>query len=173
MHSNLEILSRRRWSFKIFSIAVTYINLVRYDDTGVRLVERSLALGQPLIYVSMNYRWDSFHFLPISCVLNLSKESPVTLSVHSIRRVWYPFDSLAWGFLPGVEVKQAGLGNLGLHDREYIYVQPNIFSFFVGIEWFYIRTRSTSLGTEIYRSVWWGQNQGHTVRLFPPIFNEV
>lgn len=26
----------------------------------------------------------------------------------------------AFGFLPGKEVKAAGVGNLGLHDREYI-----------------------------------------------------
>ncbi|KAJ8519352.1 hypothetical protein ONZ45_g3706 [Pleurotus djamor] len=50
-----------------------------YDGTPI--VERSIQIGQPVIYVSMNYR------------------------LHAL------------GFLPGKEVKDAGVGNLGLHDQ--------------------------------------------------------
>ncbi|KAF8917031.1 carotenoid ester lipase precursor [Mucidula mucida] len=48
---------------------------------GSIIVDRSLELGEPLIYVSFNYRVS------------------------------------AWGFLGGKEVKEAGVGNLGLHDQ--------------------------------------------------------
>ncbi|KAF9018985.1 alpha/beta-hydrolase [Hymenopellis radicata] len=49
-----------------------------YD--GSSIVQRSIALGEPVVYVSMNYRVSAF------------------------------------GFLAGKEVKEAGVGNLGLHD---------------------------------------------------------
>lgn len=55
-------------------------------DGGV-IVDRSQALLQPVIYVSMNYRLTGF------------------------------------GFLPGKEVKDAGVGNLGLHDRQLLLVK--------------------------------------------------
>ncbi|KAJ7364786.1 Alpha/Beta hydrolase protein [Mycena albidolilacea] len=51
----------------------------RYD--GVPIVQRSLALGTPIIYISINYRVSAF------------------------------------GFLGGKEVKEQGVGNLGLHDQ--------------------------------------------------------
>ncbi|SJL07135.1 related to Lipase 4 [Armillaria ostoyae] len=50
-----------------------------YDGTSI--VSRSIALNQPVIYVSMNYRVSGF------------------------------------GFLAGKEVKEAAVGNLGLHDQ--------------------------------------------------------
>ncbi|ESK84804.1 carotenoid ester lipase precursor [Moniliophthora roreri MCA 2997] len=50
-----------------------------YDGAGI--VERSIQLGQPVIYVSMNYRVTGF------------------------------------GFLASKEVKEAGVGNLGLQDQ--------------------------------------------------------
>lgn len=79
----------------IYGGAFEFGDTVSYDDTGVRLVKRSLELGQPLIYVSMNYRVS------------------------------------AWGFLPGAEVKKAGLGNLGLHDQReaLLWVQKYIGAF--------------------------------------------
>jgi len=46
------------------------------------LVSRSVQLGDPVIYVSFNYRVNGF------------------------------------GFLAGKEVKEAGIANLGIHDRE-------------------------------------------------------
>ncbi|KAF8971827.1 alpha beta-hydrolase [Flammula alnicola] len=36
---------------------------VSYDDMGSNLVERSIALGQPIIFVSMNYRLSAYGFL--------------------------------------------------------------------------------------------------------------
>ena len=53
----------------------------QYDGTSI--VKRSIKLGSPIIYVSMNYRLTGF------------------------------------GFMPGKEVKAAGVGNLGLQDRKY------------------------------------------------------
>ncbi|KII88128.1 hypothetical protein PLICRDRAFT_140103 [Plicaturopsis crispa FD-325 SS-3] len=60
--------------------------------SGVPLVERSVALGEPVIYVSMNYRLNAF------------------------------------GFLASKEVKEAGVGNLGLHDQRFAlqWVQRHI-----------------------------------------------
>ncbi|KAJ7268043.1 carotenoid ester lipase precursor [Mycena rebaudengoi] len=62
---------------------------------GVPIVERSIQLGEPVIYVSMNYRVSAF------------------------------------GFLPGKEVRAAGVGNLGLQDqREALrWVQKYITNF--------------------------------------------
>ncbi len=48
---------------------------------GDGIVQRSVAMGQPVIFAAMNYRLHAF------------------------------------GFLGGKEVKEAGVGNLGLHDR--------------------------------------------------------
>ncbi len=48
---------------------------------GDAVVQRSVAMGQPVIFAAMNYRLNAF------------------------------------GFLGGKEVKAAGVGNLGLHDR--------------------------------------------------------
>ncbi|KAJ7844177.1 Alpha/Beta hydrolase protein [Mycena leptocephala] len=68
----------------------------RYD--GVPIVQRSIAMGQPIIYISINYR------------------VPVT-----------------FGFLGGKEVREAGVGNLGLQDqREALrWVQKYIAAFAV------------------------------------------
>lgn len=54
---------------------------ILYD--GNAIVERSVQMGTPVIFVSMNYRVSGF------------------------------------GFLASKEVKAAGVGNLGLQDREY------------------------------------------------------
>ncbi|KAH9480374.1 Lipase 1 [Psilocybe cubensis] len=64
-----------------------------YD--GGLVVSRSIALGSPVIYVSMNYRLSGF------------------------------------GFLPGKEVKAAGVGNLGLQDQQeaFRWVQKYITQF--------------------------------------------
>ena len=60
-----------------------------YD--GTTIVERSIELGSPVIYVSMNYRLTGF------------------------------------GFMPGKEVKAAGVGNLGLQDREFLLSSLQVF----------------------------------------------
>ena len=73
----------------------------RYD--GATIVDRSIALGQPVVYVSMNYRVSGWL---------------VTISQLEMRYSMTMFH-LAFGFLPGKEVKAAGVGNLGLQDRMY------------------------------------------------------
>ncbi|KAK1232170.1 hypothetical protein PQX77_004682 [Marasmius sp. AFHP31] len=64
-----------------------------YDGTSI--VERSITLGQPVIYVSMNYRVTGF------------------------------------GFLASKEVKEAGVGNLGLQDQResFRWIQKYIGAF--------------------------------------------
>ena len=71
----------------------------RYDDLGVSIVNRSIELGQPVIYASMNYRYTNS---PIRCL------SPADLVIRVS----------AWGFLASQEVLQSGEGNMGLQDRE-------------------------------------------------------
>ncbi|KAG8961648.1 hypothetical protein FRC03_005105 [Tulasnella sp. 419] len=70
-----------------------YTGLSVYD--GKRLVELSQMLGQPMIFVAINYRLGG------------------------------------WGFLDSKDVRDAGVGNLGLHDqREALrWVQRNIAAF--------------------------------------------
>ncbi|KAH9968419.1 carotenoid ester lipase precursor [Lactifluus volemus] len=67
---------------------------------GGIVVSRSVEIGEPIIFVSMNYRW------------NLSA-------------------CVAFGFLPGKEVKQAKIGNLGLQDQRLAlkWVQKYISAF--------------------------------------------
>ena len=65
------------------------------------LVSRSTKLGNPVIYVSFNYRVNGF------------------------------------GFLAGKEVKEAGIGNLGIHDRKSSIVQTRT--------WLKYRSRSYCL----------------------------
>lgn len=70
-----------------------------YDGTDI--VTRSQQLGSPIVYVSMNYR----------CVILW--RFPYKADVGAVRLA-------GLGFLPGKEVKEAGVGNLGLHDRTSI-----------------------------------------------------
>ncbi|KAL0573980.1 hypothetical protein V5O48_007972 [Marasmius crinis-equi] len=64
---------------KLPIVAWIFGGVYAYDGTSI--VERSIELGQPVIYVSMNYRLSGF------------------------------------GFLASKEVKEAGVGNLGLQDQ--------------------------------------------------------
>ncbi len=62
-------------------------------------MKRSIALHEPVIYVSANYRvngMETFNF-PSEILADMC---------------------LAFGFLGGKEVKEAGIANAGLHDRE-------------------------------------------------------
>ncbi|KAI0298097.1 carotenoid ester lipase precursor [Multifurca ochricompacta] len=72
-------------------------NEISSFDGGV-IVQRSVALGKPVIYVSMNYRVSG---------------------------------TSAFGFLASQEVKDAGVGNLGLHDQRLalLWVQKHISKF--------------------------------------------
>ncbi len=66
-------------------------------------MERSVEIGQPIIFAAMNYR-------------SVRRDSPsvfgnVPLMIVACRRLD------VFGFLGGKEIKEAGLGNLGLQDR--------------------------------------------------------
>ncbi|KAF5363189.1 hypothetical protein D9758_008338 [Tetrapyrgos nigripes] len=73
-----------------------------YD--GGSIVSRSVALGEPVIYVSMNYRVTG------EC------SSPFTNAGREMRALIVT-QCLAFGFLASQEVKDAGVGNLGLQDQ--------------------------------------------------------
>lgn len=79
-----------------------------YD--GANVVSRSMDLGQPIIYVSMNYRLS------------------------------------ALGFLPGKEVKKAGVGNLGLQDQR------------LALNW--VQTYITEFGGDPGKVTIWGESAG-------------
>lgn len=69
---------------------------------GATVVERSIALGYPVIYVSSNYRLNGDYVYIVVFTLGLI------------------FIFVAFGFLSSKEVKDAGIGNLGLLDRKPI-----------------------------------------------------
>ena len=69
---------------------------------GAAVVQRSVEIGEPIIYVAINYRYG-----PGTCMLVMW---------------WLIIDLFSlnvFGFLGGQEIREAGLGNLGLHDRTY------------------------------------------------------
>ncbi|KAF8260204.1 carotenoid ester lipase precursor [Lactarius quietus] len=78
---------------------------------GTIIVNRSIALDEPVIYVSMNYRVSGTFTHPI------------------VSREFNAF--LAFGFLASQEVKDAGVGNLGLQDQRMAlrWVQKYIHAF--------------------------------------------
>ena len=63
-HTKLAILHRKL----VLQIRATsfdpFYSLNRYDTMGSDLVKRSIELGKPIIYVSMNYRYAPLLFLP-------------------------------------------------------------------------------------------------------------
>lgn len=74
------------------------------NNNGTTLVSRSIALGEPVIYVSANYRLNGKLY-----------DSGFLFETKSLRI----FDiSVAFGFLASSEVNAAGLGNLGIRDRK-------------------------------------------------------
>ncbi|PPQ78599.1 hypothetical protein CVT26_005317 [Gymnopilus dilepis] len=77
---------------------------------GNPLVSRSIAIGEPVVYVSANYRLNAF------------------------------------GFLPGKEVKAAGLGNIGLRDQRF------------AMEW--IQQHITAFGGDPTKVTIWGESAG-------------
>ncbi|KAI0060459.1 carotenoid ester lipase precursor [Artomyces pyxidatus] len=81
---------------------------VVYDAKGI--IERSIALREPIIYVSMNYRISAF------------------------------------GFLAGKEVKEAGVGNLGLQDQR------------LAMRW--VRKYITQFGGDPDKVTIWGESAG-------------
>lgn len=71
----------------------------RYD--GSSIVSRSLELQEPVIYVSFNYRLNGMYHS--------------TVLPHQVADTAL----VGFGFLASKEVKDAGLGNLGLRDRTF------------------------------------------------------
>ena len=65
---------------------------------------------------------------------------------------------LAFGFLASQEVKDAGVGNLGLWDREHSDSRHNEYC----NVWFY-RASGASLDTKVYFRIWWGSVESDDV----------
>lgn len=63
-------------------------------------------MGQPIIFAGLNYRLHG------------------GLSLTAIRGMHRPHFYTAFGFLGGKEIKEAGVSNLGLHDRASPLVFP-------------------------------------------------
>jgi hypothetical protein len=78
----------------------------------------------------MNYRCVTIQFLLPSYV-------------HELNRI------SGFGFLAGKEVKAAGVGNLGLQDREYVSLRSQSLS--VKFD----REACASVGSEVHLSIWW------------------
>jgi hypothetical protein len=72
---------------------------------------------------------------------------------------------LAWGFLPGKEVKAAGVGNLGLWDRAYYFRQGSVP---MPHTLLFSRTCRSQVGEQIYLRLRWRPHQGHDVRCHLP-----
>ena len=70
---------------------------------GDTVVARSITLGEPVVFVSANYRLNGI----ISYFMMMMMNDPT--SVY-----------LAFGFLGGKEVQAANIGNIGLRDRTSI-----------------------------------------------------
>ena len=75
--------------------------ITRRRFRGEAIVQKSVDMGQPIIFAAINYR--------LHCEYSLSHET-YDISLFSIHPP-------ALGFLGGKEVQDAGIGNLGLHDR--------------------------------------------------------
>ena len=81
---------------------ITMFILRRHRNPGDALVRRSIELNQPVIFAAMNYRVNG-------------ENAVTTVSLTLVHCL-----SIVFGFLGGREVSEAGVGNLGLHDREHI-----------------------------------------------------
>ncbi|EIW58886.1 carotenoid ester lipase precursor [Trametes versicolor FP-101664 SS1] len=79
-------------------------------EPGEVVVNRSIAIGEPIIFVATNYRLSAF------------------------------------GFLGGSEVKDAGLGNLGLHDQR------------LALEW--VQSHIAAFGGDPAKVTIWGESAG-------------
>jgi len=94
-----------------------------HDAMGVRMVQRSTALGTPVIFVSMNYRWGSTNkksltLITMICIMTGSlvrNNSTICLLLCLILSTYLK----AFGFLGGKEVFEEQVGNLGLWDRKH------------------------------------------------------
>ena len=125
---------------------ILMFSLRRYD--GSVLVRRSIELGKPIIFAAMNYRLHG-------------ELLAASLAVLLIVLILSP----AFGFLGGKEVKDAGVGNIGLHDRASrptyslrlpTYTEPPLSLL--------SRTRSSQMDQEVHRCVWRRSGQSNNVR---------
>ena len=99
------LLCRRQHICVTVCTDILYNN--RYD--GGVIVERSIELGDPVIYVSINYRSASTSHFDAELGHN-----------PDLSRL------TGFGFLASKEVKAAGVGNLGLQDRSYLRAQNGL-----------------------------------------------
>ncbi len=76
--------------------------LYRPGYNGTAIVQKSIEMHEPVIYVALNYRLAR---LDVSFSMCVFSSTVVSLSV--------------FGFLGGKEVQEAGVGNLGLQDRKH------------------------------------------------------
>ena len=96
---------------------------------GSSIVQQSIDMGTPIIYVSMNYRSE----FPIYVVTRLSlivsqAFGYVRVVISSLLFIEEDdFVVTAFGFLAGAEVKAAGVANLGLRDRTHNFCLINEF----------------------------------------------
>jgi len=88
---------------------------------GVRIVQRSTALGTPVIYVSMNYRWDftNKNSLLLITLVYIMTGSLVRNNLIFALCLIRPIYTKAFGFLGGQKVFEQKVGNLGLWDRKH------------------------------------------------------
>ena len=111
----------------------TMVFIFRYD--GGSIVRRSINIGEPVVYVSINYR--SVH-LPSSTSRACShmRLQVKRYASSSARGAFYSifvcltfrvYSSSVFGFLGGKEVKAAGIGNLGIQDRKLLFWFENGF----------------------------------------------
>ena len=129
-----------------------------YSYDGGVIVQKSITLGEPVIYVSMNYRYVlSMQSCPTD-LLNVGKQntgSQVRVDTNDYllnKSLNTPFLFQAFGFLSSQEVKDAGIGNLGLQDRTSLCCWWSMRLKYD--KYLNFRTRSFTMGTEIYRSIW-------------------
>ncbi len=86
---------------------------------GSVIVQRSIEVGQPIIYVSMNHRYDFPLFN--TAVTYRKSYTGYLVSVFFISKFHHLNRSgpLAFGFPGGSQVKAARVANIGLHDRKF------------------------------------------------------
>jgi hypothetical protein len=108
--------AQRKCSFFLpRSIFIGLIVICSYNAS--RIVLRSIELGEPIVYVSMNYRCVKLALVLPNYLISLCCQAVRWVVESPIKFLGHPYRIIAFGFLASQEVKDAGVGNLGLHDR--------------------------------------------------------